>query len=315
MSKVYKVVDPSEPGTSDIECSPIDWNKCVLCQTNTSESLSCPADSKRDTKGTSYKTTAENLLAFEKLGCLPRTINLSRLDEGEGIEASFQHHKAKWHDTCRLKFNKTKLQRAEKRKASPEDSLSSDVRKKFTRRSREEVPPGVHRCFFCDGDADAGESLHKASTLELDARVRKCALELQDKPLLAKLSSGDMVAQDAEYHIKCLVALYNRARASSVVQSCSSDCDVDAINHGVAFAELVSYMEETRFDNLVAPILKLSDLANLYSSRLEQLGTKLQGAFTPPNSRIEYWLTFRTWKLTPKVVKSFSFSMKMLVPH
>ena len=205
---------------------------------------------------------------------MPRTINLSRLDEGEGIEASFQHHKAKWHDTCSLKFNKTKLQRAEKRKASPKDSLSSDVRKKFTRRSKEEVPPAVHRCFFCDGDADAGESLHKASTLELDARVRKCALELQDKLLLAKLSLGDIVAQDAEYHIKCLVALYNRARAS---KSCSSDCDVDAINHGVAFAELVSYMEETRIDNLVAPIFKLSDLANLYSSRLEQLGTKLPG--------------------------------------
>lgn len=274
MSKVYKMVDLSEPGPSDIECSPIDWTKCVLCQTNTSESLSCPADSKRDSKGTGYKTTAENLLAFEKLGCLPRTITLSRLDEGEGIEASFQHHKAKWHDTCRLKFNKTKLQRAEKRKASPEDSLTSDDRKKFTRRSREEVPSAVHRCFFCDGDAVAGESLHKASTLELDARGRKCALELQDKLLLTKLSSGDMVAQDAEYHINCLVALYNRERAS---KSSSSDRDVDAINHGIAFAELVSYMEETRVDNLVAPIFKLSDLANLYSRRLEQLGTKLPG--------------------------------------
>ena len=274
MSKVYKVVDPSEPGTSDIQCSPIDWNKCVLCQTNTSESPSCPADSKHDTKGTGYKTTPENLLAFEKLGCLPRTINLSRLNGGDGIEANFQHHKAKWHDTYRLKFNKTKLQRAEKRKASPEDSLSSDVHTKFTRRGREEVPPAVHCCFFCDSDAEAGESLHKASTLELDARVRKCALELQDKPLLAKLSSGDMVAQDAEYHIKCLVTLYNRARAS---KSCNSDSDVDAVNHGIAFAELVSYMEEACDDHLVAPVFKLSDLANLYSSRLEKLGTKLPG--------------------------------------
>ena len=36
-------------------------------------------------------------------------------------------------------------------------------------------------------------------------------------------------------------------------------------------------MEETRVDSLVAPIFKLSDLANLYSSTLEQLGTKLPG--------------------------------------
>ena len=38
--------------------------------------------------------------------------------------------------------------------------------KKLTRRVRKEVPPAVHRCFFCDSDAEAGESLHKASTLE-----------------------------------------------------------------------------------------------------------------------------------------------------
>jgi len=118
-----------------------------------------------------------------------------------------------------------------------EDSLSSDVHKNFIRRVRKEVSPAVNRCFFCDSDDEAGESLHKASTLELDARVRKCAFELQGKPLLAKLSSGDVLAQDAENHINCLVALYNRARAS---KSCSSDNDVDAINHSIAFAELLS---------------------------------------------------------------------------
>ena len=116
-----------------------------------------------------------------------------------------------------------------------EDSLSSDVHKTFIRRLRKEVSPAVNRCFFCDGDAEAGESLLK--TLELDALVRKCALELQGKPLLAKLSSGDVLAQDAENHINCLVALYNRARAS---KSCSSDNDVDAITHSIAFADVLS---------------------------------------------------------------------------
>ena len=84
-----------QPATeaSDTSCLPVDWNKCILCQTDTSEILSCPADSKRITKGAGYKTVAENLQAFEKIGNLRKTINLSLLNEGEGIEASFQHIK------------------------------------------------------------------------------------------------------------------------------------------------------------------------------------------------------------------------------
>ena len=33
-----------------------------------------------------------------------------------------------------------------------------------------------------------------------------------DTLLLARLSMGDMVALEAKYHAKCLLALYNRAR-------------------------------------------------------------------------------------------------------
>ena len=117
--------------------------------------------------------------------------------------------------------------------------------------------------------------MHRASTLELDARVRHCALQLQDKPLLAKLSAGDMVAQDAEYHVKCLVSLYNRARGT---ETYSAESDADAVNHGIAFAELVSYIEDARMDNLIASIFKSSDLVSLYSNRLKQLGTEVAGS-------------------------------------
>ena len=40
------------------------------------------------------------------------------------------------------------------------------------------------------------------------------------------------------------------------------------LNHGIAFAELVIYIEEACIDTEVAPIYKLTDLANLYSTRL-----------------------------------------------
>ena len=61
-------------------------------------------------------TIANLLVGFSKIGCLPETINLARLDDGEGIEATMQKHKAQWHYSYRLAYNKTKLQRAEKRK-------------------------------------------------------------------------------------------------------------------------------------------------------------------------------------------------------
>lgn len=50
-------------------------------------------------------------MGFCSIGYLPRTMNLSRIDEGEGIEATVQQRKARFHDSCRLQFNKIKLQR------------------------------------------------------------------------------------------------------------------------------------------------------------------------------------------------------------
>ena len=67
--------------------------------------------------------------------------------------------------------------------------------------------------FFCD---ESLGDLHKASTFEIDKHVRKCALNLQDTVLLAKLCVGDMIFQKAIYNIKCLTNLYNKARPLKV---------------------------------------------------------------------------------------------------
>ncbi len=49
------------------------------------------------------------------------------------------------------------------------------------------------------------------------------------------------------------------------------------MNHGIAFAELVSYIEDACTDDVIAPVFKLKDLVNLYSTRLKQLGTNVTG--------------------------------------
>lgn len=47
--------------------------------------------------------------------------------------------------------------------------------------------------------------------------------------------------------------------------------------HGIAFAELVSYMEEYRLEESVNPVFQLADLASTYKARLEQLGAAVKG--------------------------------------
>ena len=96
--------------------------------------------------------------------------------------------------------------------------------KKFTRQSLGVASISTETCLFCGKPAPAGRSLCKASTFGIDANVRQCALKLEDKPLLPKLSAADLIAQDAQYHPQCLVSLYNRASETSTILSAWCHC-------------------------------------------------------------------------------------------
>ncbi len=73
------------------------WNKCIFYQEDLPEKLHCPAESRRNTMGAGYRTISDLLMDFSRIGCLPKTMDLSRLDDGNGIEPALQQHKAKWH--------------------------------------------------------------------------------------------------------------------------------------------------------------------------------------------------------------------------
>ena len=183
------------------------------------------------------------------------------------------NHQACWHKACRVRFSQTKLDRLQKKitknQVENEDTSSSVrmVTRSSLRSPSVDLEESTSRCFFCDEPAGPA-GLHNASTYDFDRSVRKCALQLEDTALLAKLSSRDMIATEAKYHSRCLVALRNRAR------SISSVCvdDQFAHLHGIAFAELVTYIEDFRNEDDVAPVFKLVDLAAMYKNRLEQLG-------------------------------------------
>ena len=83
--------------------------------------------------------------------------------------------------------------------------------------------------------------MHQVTTLEVDARVRRCAHMLNDCTLIANLSAGDMIALEAKYHAVCLVSLYKKSAAFERNELYVDDADVSA-KHSLAFAQLVQYI-------------------------------------------------------------------------
>jgi len=128
------------------------------------------------------------------------------------------------------------------------------------------------KCFLCN-NSDGSEGLHSAATYNIDAKVRNCAIALNDSALLAKLEPGDVIAQEAKYHRKYLVNLYNRAKG---LDRATQDKDSEADLHGIAFAELVAHMEDLWKED-IAPVFKLTDLTQMYKDRLQKLGAVVEG--------------------------------------
>lgn len=263
MSKTFKLVNSGFPVPTPSTSSSLmvtNWNLCVICQEEKAEPLTCPSKSKRKDVGSGYSSLAEKLMEFNELGQLP--IQLERLDEGQGIEMTMVANNAQYHQSCRLKYNNTKLRRAEKR-ALKTDSEDLEVYTTCKRSRSRSTSIQRDLCFFCE-QPPGNSGLHEAATFQVDKRVQTCAEILEDTELLAKLSAGDMVALDAKYHAKCLVGLYNRARKAKA-KGHKSTGEKEVMSR-LAFAELVMYIEETRYlDEDKAPVFKLSDLAQLYA--------------------------------------------------
>ena len=211
---------------------------------------------------------AENLQGFFVIDAFPFDVNPNHLDNGSGLCNTLLKHEASWHKSCKDKINSMKLKRAEKRKIYEEPSPYSPPK------TRQTSSFGPSYCgikeeelwFFCDQVAGS-LGLQRASTFELDRKVRESVMRLKRNDLLAKLSSGDMIAIEAKYHAKCLVSLYNDV-CSLEIKSKSEDEKSMSSLHGIAFASLVSYVEEHRDSGETAPVFKLADLVNLYSEKL-----------------------------------------------
>ena len=122
-------------------------------------------------------------------------IDISRLNNGNGLVDITRL--PKWLKACYVLCNAGKTARAKNflilqckqhlsSTSAPSRSMKTD--------SDDELA-----WFFCD---DTTGNLTKVETVSLDSHVRQIAEVLRDTKLLAKLSGGNMVAIDAQYHLR-----------------------------------------------------------------------------------------------------------------
>lgn len=84
-----------------------------------------------------------------------------------------------------------------------------------------------------------------------------------------------MISQEAVYHAKCLVDLYNKAERSKQSPINGNEKRIQ----GIALAQVVAHIEETRAETRgSAPtVFRLAELTDMYSSYLAQLGLEVSG--------------------------------------
>ena len=118
---------------------------------------------------------------------------------------------------------------------------------------------------FCDSTEG---DIHKALTCELERMVKQCATILEDNTLLGKPNAGDVIVKDVIYHSH--LVLYRRSKQKSFVLD-DNENDLKKQINGQVPLELALYMEQTANEDN-GYIFKIVDLANLYKTRVRELG-------------------------------------------
>ena len=256
----------------------ISWNLCILCQEETNESVKEPAKSKNKEEviHAIYNDTVRILKEFATLPQLPNTLHpvLSTYSLNDNFSDMLIENKAMWHGSCKAKVTQTKL---EKYKLSIKRKLEapkrSPVEAKKTRSSTARFDQ--NSCFIpgCTSETSDENPLHDVMSKELDARFREYAEILNHTELLAKLSGGDLIAQEAKYHSSCAVMFYNSVRSKLREQETPVSQDIRNYEN-IAFLHLVSDVEEFRYDTAVSTfvlsIFKLKRLFRPFSSAKNQ---------------------------------------------
>lgn len=152
----------------------------------------------------------------------------------------------------------------------PSSSASAAVQEtpRSSRSATQTIGAKCDVCFLCAAPAHRQAPLCQVLTKELQNKVEKCARDINNTALMAQIIAyGDLIAQEAKYHLSCLVNLYNSARRAS----CQTQHDMDQmLCESLAFADLIAFIS-TKLTESVHNVFVMADLLRLYNARLVNL--------------------------------------------
>lgn len=235
------------------ETTTVDWGKCVVCQSDTSEKLDCPGDnpiiSRRTTGYLSFAAKLQALSEFKDY-ILPSKQRVQPLDNGTGFDSTLRAHKARWHKSCMTIYRDAPRFQALLRRLKQEEEKVADAEQPSTTESpsessRQTRSAGVgplqlkgNVCFLCKS-FDSPENLHLCSTKEVHQHISDSAKKVGDTDLLALLATADVIALEAKYHLKCLTKLYNKARR---LDTRGDKHEGTVMCEGIAFSDLAAFI-------------------------------------------------------------------------
>ena len=171
-------------------------------------------------------------------------------------------HHASWHKSCHLKYSNSKLKKAQKRKATNLDDSEE-------RRPSKRQALNIRHCMFCEKGMEEGD-LHHVLTFDADKNIRDIVSDLQDNQLLAQIGSGDLIAKEAKYHLKCLTSLRNCYRSHQRKFTQAPEVINEKMNESRVFVELITFIEKSVDSGTL--LFKLAELHSLYVDRLSDFG-------------------------------------------
>ena len=161
----------------------------------------CPAKSKKDDRGARYRISICNVVEFNTLVDQADVFDLTVFGGNENAFERLYENNASWHNSCRLLYCKSRIERLRSNKPQEYDVdeiPTTSGRKSSVRRigirSDEILERNRNECMFCGEDCPVS-TLHAVQDDRTQDKIKSATELIQSYALLATFELGDLFAQ------------------------------------------------------------------------------------------------------------------------